>query len=187
MRKVLLVAVMAVASLAANAQAYIGGTVGVSTETLKNVESVSNTTVRIAPTFGYSFNDKWGMGVSLGYGYDTAKASTFFGTVKGTCNTFYIAPYARFTFAKAGMVDFLVDGVLGYSVTSVKGADKCIHGIGIGLEPGIAINVCKSVSIVAKTTDLLSWKYEMWGDLSDSRFTFGLNTIGLQLGAYVNL
>ena len=52
MRKVLLVAVMAVASLAANAQAYIGGTVGVSTETLKNVESVSNTTVRIAPTFG---------------------------------------------------------------------------------------------------------------------------------------
>ncbi len=55
--------------------------------------------------FGYSINDKWDIAIAL------EEEATFVGDYD--INVVSLEPYARFTFAKAGIASFFVDGGIG--------------------------------------------------------------------------
>ena len=65
-------------------------------------------------------------------------------------NSVAIAPYARFSYYENKIVRLFVDGGLGFSTSRVKDADDAINGYEIGLQPGIALKLNKSFSLVAK-------------------------------------
>lgn len=158
MKKFLMIAVMAVAAISANAQKfYVGGQVEV------NAVVDGETTFAILPEIGYNISDKWAIGTEIGY----EKKSDL---LKG----FSLNPYARYTFAKCGSVNFFADGQLGVFIPSEGDT-----AVGLGIEPGIAINVCKSMFLVAKT-NLLSWSHR--GDTNVISFLG--KTTELSFGAY---
>lgn len=55
MKKIMMIAVMAVAALAANAQTWVGGTIGLNTEKtqFESTDLSSGTSFQIAPEIGY--------------------------------------------------------------------------------------------------------------------------------------
>ena len=63
-------------------------------------------------------------------------------------NSFYIAPYARWTFFKKSFLSLLVDGGFGVSVGKQKGLDADT-GFEIGFKPGIAFDLTDNFSLVA--------------------------------------
>ncbi|MBQ6432961.1 MAG: porin family protein [Bacteroidaceae bacterium] len=173
MKKILLMAAFAVASLSANAQAWIGGGIGFDFENHKDEATVTSFT--LAPEVGYTLSDKWAIGLQfdLGYASTNPEHGDSFGTT-----TLTLAPYARYTFAKAGIASFFVDGGFGIGVVKVEDADAATvwH---VGFRPGVAFNITDHVSFVG-TTGYFGFRH------ADDYSHFGLNvnnTIG-QVGFY---
>lgn len=92
MKKLVLTLALVFGVLAANAQYFVGGQLG-----LLYDDASENTMITIAPEFGYAFNDTWTVAGMIGY------------THMDNFNSFYIAPYARWNFWKKDFVGLLVD------------------------------------------------------------------------------
>lgn len=173
MKKILLTLAVAVSSIAASAQVYVGGEVGFWRDYDQN-----KTTFNLQPEVGYTLDEDWALGIALGYGYtynDGAKT-----------NAFTVAPYARYTFAKLGPVNLFLDGGFGFATYKVKGADDSNTGWEIGIKPGVSVNLTDKLSFVAHC-GFLGYRdsdddhpYKYFGndglgfDLSGNNLTFGL-------------
>ena len=131
MKKLVLTLALVFGVLAANAQYFVGGQLG-----LLYDDASENTMITIAPEFGYAFNDTWTVAGMIGY------------THMDNFNSFYIAPYARWNFWKKDFVGLLVDGGFGISTQKYKGADSDT-GFEIGFKPGISFNLTDNFSLVA--------------------------------------
>ncbi|MDE7111054.1 MAG: porin family protein [Muribaculaceae bacterium] len=144
MKKLLAFAAAAAVSLSAFAQdnlknLYVGGSLGV----WRN-QSDKVTSVTIAPEVGYNLNDTWSVGAQIGYRY--------LGNSSAKNSSFIFDPYARWTYLRAGMVQLFVDGGVDFSLghTSWEGDDSDVSAsFGIGLKPGVALNLNKNFSIIA--------------------------------------
>lgn len=135
MKKTLLIAVAAIASLTASAQVYVGGEVG-----FWRNHSQNETKFSIAPEVGYNLSDNWAIGVNFAYKYeynDGAKR-----------NSVGVNPYARYTFAKFGPVNLFADGGFEFYTSKWKGGDSENYW-GIGVKPGVAVNLTEKLSFVS--------------------------------------
>lgn len=142
MKKIIIIMVMAIASLGAYAQndMYVGGSVGF----WRN--SGDNTTeFKILPEIGYKYSEKITFGAVLGYDYNYVN--------QAKVNLFEINPYARYSFYKNNKFTAFIDGTVGIGLgwTSFKGGDDTdlAATYQIGLAPGVAYNLTDNVSIVA--------------------------------------
>lgn len=131
MKKLVLTLALVFGMLTANAQFFVGGEFGLTYD-----GGSENTTIKIAPELGYAFNDMWTVAGSIGY------------THEDNYNSFYIAPYARWTFFKKDFLSLLVDGGFGVSVGKHKGLDS-ESGFEIGFKPGISFDLTDNFSLVA--------------------------------------
>ena len=141
MKKIITTVMLAVAAICSTAQAgdfYLGGAVGFMHKSQK-----------IPPLAepGYSFNDKWGVGGTIGYTYrNLAGQDTNF-------NLFSINPYARFTYFRTSndLIALFIDGSVGFGIgsTSYNGDTSTAVTYEIGFKPGIAINITDHFSIVS--------------------------------------
>lgn len=163
MKKLFLSAIVALCSLAANAQVWLGGAIGFNYVDQDNGNEYS--TFTISPQVGYDLNDKWGLGLEI----ETKIVSVNDGD---NTTTFAISPFVRYTFAKTGIASFFVDG--GFFVGTnnaealgVKGDDQTMWGIGV--RPGVKLTISNKVDFVA------SLGYLGYSDVENSRNTFGLN------------
>ena len=66
MKKIFMMAVMAVAALSANAQVWLGGSFAL--DFSKNTAKENMTSFEIAPEVGYNLSDKWAVAMALGFG-----------------------------------------------------------------------------------------------------------------------
>lgn len=149
MKRLFLAAVMTIVALSAQAQFYAGGTLGVSINSFK-VQGESSTTqsYSIAPEFGYNINSVWAVGVSLGAMYTSAGSDD--GGIDYT--TLSVSPYVRATFAHLNKVHFFADAAFTYE--SAKEHDYHTHtdGWGVGLCPGILVDIARNLQLVGRTT-----------------------------------
>ena len=151
MKKFLVMIVVALATISANAQIYVGGELGVWRDT-----DADQTAFTLAPGAGYEFNEKWAAGGEL-----------LFSTVTDDYTKFAIAPYARWTFFNSDRVKLFLDMGFGISVTNFDNkvfvdveesgdgditieADDDVTGFRIGVQPGIAFKLNKHFSVLAK-------------------------------------
>lgn len=176
MKKIILTALVAVASLGANAQVWLGGQVGFATAHYDNVDK-NVTTFNITPEIGYSLSDKWDLALQIGYDYSKVEDEDALGA-------FTVAPYARYTFATSGKVGFFLD--MGFGIQT---GDFYSNALGksyedetawhVGLRPGVKFAASDKVTLVASTGFL---GYQAAGD--DNAFGFNVNGNNLQLGVY---
>lgn len=208
MKKILMVAVMAVAAVSANAQWYVGGQLGLDFNKA-NKDADSQMTFSIAPEVGYNINENWAVGAQVGfsmanklkeggniiydpYGIITGYTGYTEATYDATGTSFFIAPYARYTFAKSGNVSFFVDGGIGFATANYDIDDPyekynesgtIFH---IGLRPGIAFKATDKISFVATTGyfGYMKKSDDVYG--GGSRFGLNVNGNALQFGFYYN-
>lgn len=181
MKKLLLTLVVAMTSLAASAQAYLGGEVGFWRSTDDNT-----TTLSIQPEIGYSFSDKWAVGAALGYtyGYNGLKSHAADGTHNHAIN---VDPYARYSYAKLGPVSLFLDMGFGICSEWVKDGDGSDVAWRIGLHPGVKVNVAKNLDFVAHV-GFLGYRDVDGENSAYGNQGFGFNVDGnnLSFGLYYN-
>ena len=130
MKKIMMTLVATVMALTVNAQAYVGGGVGVA-----STDDV--TTFKFLPEVGFNLNEDWAVGAAFGWQ----------GATDGGAKTWIVNPYARYTFIKGKMVNVFMDGGIGFAHTYNAGHDE--NGMEIGLKPGVAVNLGERLSFVA--------------------------------------
>ena len=174
MKKFIMVAVMAVAALTANAQTWAGGSFGFQSKHVNGSES-STTLFEVSPEMGYSLSDNLDVAIALSYA-----------NINGDQNTFAIKPYLRYSFVKEGNFAAFLDCGLGYGTTHTNGIDKNDNFFTVNINPGIAYNVSNKVTLVAHLGDGLYFSHEWKEDVKRIN-TFGLNFFnGVSFGAYYN-
>lgn len=207
MKKIFMTLAAAVIAVSANAQIWVGGEVGFSSDketTKTNGNSVSETTnnFTLAPEVGYNLNENWAIALKVQFAHNEDNASIkslIEGFVPGSTgakvmtNAFTVNPYARYTFLKAGNFSAFVDGGVSYGlihVSSLSNVMNNVNTLGVGINPGVTYAVSPKVSLVAHIGDL---SYNtMWTKAknADVKFNKGKFNIGIwnaiSFGAYYN-
>lgn len=166
MKKLFLTLMLAGISLAANAQAYLGGTLGIAIDhASSDGVSVTNSAFSISPEGGYNFNKTWALGASIGVQYQD---------LAGTgVTTFSILPYVRATFARASVFDFFAELAMGYAHESADGYG--VGGFVAGIRPGFVAHLSDKFGLVGRTTLLRYSHYD------------GVNGIGFAINSNIEL
>lgn len=193
MKKFYLTLVALIMTVAASAQVYVGGEVGFWRNTDDN-----HTTFTLAPQIGYNLSDKWAIGTEIGYKHNYKQhVST---------NGFEIAPYARYTVAKAGPVSFILDGGFGFSTYKAKySKDTALGEVShesdsfnaweIGIKPGVKVSLAKHVDFIAslgflgyRDTDDVDAKNAAVSshNFGENGFGFHFNSNDLKFGVIYN-
>lgn len=187
MKKIFAVALVAMMTMTANAQVYVGGTVGLKS---MSCDGTSATSFTINPELGYNLNDSWAIGVNVGYATNNIAYDNnggFAGKLDKNVNTFSVSPYVRYTFAKLDKVNFFADGIVSYANTG--NSDVKVNAFGVGIQPGVAINLNEKVSFVAKLGQIgySSAKADVDGAKAVNQIDFSLNSLAaLNFGLYFN-
>lgn len=158
MKKVILVLVLAMMAFTAKAQLYVGGG-------LSFIGNGAGASFTIAPEVGYNINDNMAVGGSIGFGLDAEEL------------TLSVDPYFRFYFAEIGPVRFFGDAHFNYTFNHITEPGEPVMNVstwGIGVRPGLAVNLTDNWSIVAHVASLGYY---------GGKFGFTLNT-GCTLGVY---
>ena len=172
MKKIVLTLVAAFAAISMDAQVYVGGSIGFTS--VKNGDS--QTEFKFVPEIGYNFNDQWAAGIKVGYQDGYADMDYDFQQYKGL-KILTINPYARYTFLKSNLVSLFIDGGLEYS--KIDGNDDA--ELGIGLTPGLALNLSDKLSFVTHVGFI---GYKSYGDVN--KFGLDLDGNNLTFGLYYN-
>ena len=172
MKKFIMAALLAVASLSANAQMWLGGGLGFSSEKA-NKDAKSVNTFTFTPEFGYKVADDIAVGIDLSYESKSSDGTTF--------SAFGVAPFVRFTAATWNQVSLFFDGYFAYTSYNKDRGNK----IGVGIQPGIAYTPTDAISFVAK---LGNFGYSKYSDKAGggSRVDLGFNTAAVTFGVYFN-
>lgn len=192
MKKIIMMAVMAVAAVSANAQMWVGGNLGINTQTTKfeDTELSSGTNFEIAPEVGYNLNEKWAVAMAVSYAHNENCTISFAGkSVTGNVNSFSIKPFVRYTFLKSGNFSAFCDGVLYYTTYHAQGIENNLNDSGVSLNPGIAYAVSPKVSLVAHLGKLgynHTWFDTDFGTAKMDKFDFNVSN-SVYFGAIVNL
>lgn len=179
MKKVLMTLAVAFIAVAANAQVYLGGSVGVATSEVKGGDDV--TTYQVLPEIGYKINRDWAIGTVLGWGKGTPVKIE-----SESRNYVTFEPYVRYTFAHSKYVNAFIDGGFGYTHFNHAHTpgSKSVDAWTAGLKPGVSVNLSKKVSFVAHV-GFLGWQSvkedkadkdaHVWGvSLDGNNVTFGV-------------
>ena len=185
MKKMILTALVAVVSLAANAQMWVGGEVGFTVDkTTNNGNKFQNSaSFSLLPEIGYTLNDKFDVAVLIGMQHGNARNTNL--AYETNFNSFTLKPYIRYKFANAGDFTFFIDGGFGYKYTHWSEDPDNRNEWILGLNPGIAYSLSDKVSIVAHVGDL-SYSFAKQGDEKYNKFGFGVDGNALTFGAYVS-
>lgn len=177
MKKFLLTAMVAVFALAANAQVWVGGSIGASTSktTADGIKDVKINKVTIAPTIGYTLDENWDIAAEISYSHKDKN-------VGKSSNTFGFAPYARYKYFKIGKFAAFADGGFSYANEHICGDSESVNIWGIGIAPGVSYDLNNKISIDARLGGI-GWEFSKYGDVKTNKFGFDLDN-ELKLGIY---
>ena len=209
MKKIILTALVAVATLSANAQVYVGGALGfqgrtnkVAAPTATDRDATKNETMStftLAPEVGYSINEKWDVGIALNMQFKNKKQGNNIGG----------EIYGRYNYLKTGIASLFVEFAAGINTAKKyygkdneayevdeSGNAKAVNGtiFGFGFRPGVKIALSEKVCLVAKT-GLIGAQFanEKARSLKDRKgdqiydkasFGIGVNNSDISLGVY---
>lgn len=177
MKKIIISVLVAVCAISANAQTWVGGSLGFDVKDFDATDE-SQTIIEVSPEVGYSINSKWDVAVALEFGHIT----NFNGTKDADITTYGIQPYARYTFAKSGIASFFVDGYVDFGSYKPKGVDATTS-FGIGVRPGVKVALSKDVCLVSTLGNL---GYNTVKD-SYNEFGFNVDNTTIKFGIYFSL
>lgn len=184
MKKVLMTLAATVVAVAASAQVYVGGSLGVASSKQGDGDNV--TTYKVLPEVGYGINNNFAVGTTIGFGKGTPV-----NIEDESRNYFTVQPYVRYTFVHSKYVNVFVDGGFGYThYNHAHGAQPhaSINAWEVGVKPGIAVNLNKHVSFVAHV-GFAGWKtakYDFDGAKSSDAWGVDVDGNNVTFGVYYN-
>lgn len=184
MKKIFMTLAAVCVAATMNAQVYVGGGLGLAST---SQDGNTNTKLKLMPEIGYNINDSWAIGVAFGYAEDEYSTKVATKTVSVKDKLFQISPYARYTFAKFDKVNLFLDGGFDYIHEDPAAGNK-VNTFGLGIKPGIAVNLNKNLSFVAHA-GFLGWqseKEDVDGAKAANTFGFNLDGSDLSFGVYYN-
>ena len=187
MKKTMMTLAAAFVAVCASAQVYVGGNVGF---TRSSQDNWSNTQFTILPEIGYNLGDNLAIGIEVGYGQNKEKDEVTNGNLtvstESKVSRLVVNPYVRYTFYKSDLVSLFCDGRIGYEQDKVD--DTKTNNFGIGVAPGVALNLSDKVSLVAHLGWLGYMNSKKDVDGAKAVNTFGINagSSDLSLGFYYN-
>lgn len=170
MKKIILMAVMAVATLTASAQVYVAGAfdLGVNSVKLGDADAVSTTNFSLSPEVGYNFNEMWAVGAELGFGVsktDDVDAIT----------SWRVSPYVRCTFGELGSgVKMFAEAYYAHKWYSQDSADW--NGWGVGVRPGVSVALGSKWSLVGK---MVLFQYSKFDETKTTTFQIAPSEVSL--------
>jgi len=168
MKKVMMTLVAAMLTVAASAQVYVGGSLGIGSVKLGGNDA--ETTFKIVPEVGYNINDEWAVGLAIGYQQGACTLGKGEYAQNVDAKVFGVSPYVRNTFLRTKYVNVFVDGGLGYENIKDHG-----NNFMVGLKPGVAVNFNDKLSFVAHIGFI---GYETFSPKGDGKSS---NTVGVDL------
>lgn len=176
MKKLVAFVVLTCSAMIANAQVWVGGSLGF--DYSKSEDVTYKRVLSFAPTVGFALNDRWDVGVELGYGRAKSKTEKSSATVMGsnlnklvmTSNSFEVEPFVRYSMVKMGIVTLFLDGSVFYGHTVSK-SDNTVEStmvnfggtvdhsvtnttskttqneVGFGVRPGIKVELGKHIEL----------------------------------------
>ncbi len=170
-------------AVAANAQVYLGGSVGVATSEIDGGDDV--TTYQVLPEIGYKINRDWAIGAIVGWGKGTPVKIE-----SESRNYVTFQPYVRYTFAHSKYVDAFIDGGVGYTHFNNAHTPRNTPSYdewSAGLKPGVSVNLSKKVSFVAHV-GFLGWQSVKEDKADKDAHVWGVNLDGnnINFGVYYN-
>ena len=127
MKKLLVVIALAILSISANAQMYMGGALSFQT-------AGNNAVVTILPELGYNISAKSAIGAQIGW------------SNAGAANRFVFAPYYRYGIKQLGPVSIFIDGE--FQINAITAGGATTTQFGVGLAPGVAVQAGEHFSFV---------------------------------------
>ena len=190
MKKMILTALVAVASLAANAQIWVGGEVGYShvRQTTNKVEDWKSNNFSLLPEIGYKLNDTFDVAVKIGFAHGengNALAGIEVPANYDYANAFVLNPYLRYTFAKAGDFSFFADGGFSYIHGHICGDTNSTNAWQIAIKPGISYALSEKVGLVAHVGGI-AYSFAKYNQTKQNGFDMGISGNNITFGAYVN-
>ena len=179
MKKIMMTLAAIAVAATMNAQVYVGGGIGFATA---SNDGNSSTNFKFIPEIGYNLDENMAVGISFGYAQNETKV----GGVKTTNKEFEINPYLRYTFLKFDKVNVFVDGALSYNHADNAGTK--VNTFGIGVKPGVAVNLNDKLSFVSHFGFLgyTNSKVDVDGAKATNTFGFDLDGRSLTFGLYYN-
>ena len=178
--------VAAFVSVSMSAQFYVGGGVGFASFDDSNK---SHSVFKFVPEVGYNLDEDMAVGIALTYTQGSTADAWLLTDPNKDLNedlkTFSIAPYLRYSFAKFGPVTVFADGCFEYTHIDNDGAKA--NGWGLGIKPGIAVNLNEKFSFVSHIGRLgySQLKEDVSGAKAVSTFGLDLDN-ALTFGLYYN-
>ena len=174
MKKLFLTIAIAAASvLAANAQFFVGGTIGggfnINSKNYDghDLETTSEGGLSVGLKFGYSFTDKISVGLKGGINYGSGTLNNKITDVKTTDDIlgWYVTPYFRYGFLNGDKFQFGIQADLNINGAVYSGdsytEDLSLVGVGINVKPFVAYNITNNLSVDAELNILgLGFNYQ---------------------------
>lgn len=175
MKKIFLTLMVMVAAVAANAQVWVGGSLGFRTFDADEQVNKKQMSFNINPEVGYDLSEDWSIAIAVGFGMTTYDADNVDNDITVSVN-----PYARYNVIKAGNFKFFLDG--GFKFESIdKNEKEKENNWNIGIKPGVAYSLNENFSIVGHLGDGLIYR----GGDNKAENGFALDVAnGLSFGVY---
>ena len=183
MKKLFMTLVIAMMAVCAQAQVYLGGTVGIAS--IGSQGGDDETSFKFLPEIGYNLNNSWAIGTTIGYRKGTFSMLNNKLSNANDVKAFEISPYARWTFYHSKMVNVFLDMGLGFASGEANHVDfTAFH---VGFQPGVAVNLSKHFTFVGKVGFLGYEEVNPEGDNNNTHaFGFDVNGNNVQFGLYYN-
>ena len=204
MKKLFITIAFVAAAMFASAQLYVGGSLGMATQSGKYKFESGSTTVEtdmpktfsftFAPEAGFMFADNMGVGLKLGFGMGkrTSKDGTdpVITTTRKTTEIGFM-PYFRYVFAEVDNFKFYADAQVAYAMSkpkiTVEGGETTTTtdgnkttAIGFGIVPGMAYMLTDNISmnctlnVLALSFEQTKAKLDDWSS-TETAIGFGIN------------
>lgn len=169
MKKLLVSLLCVAASVAASAQVWVGGTIGVSFEKASNSSTVTSAT--FTPEAGYAFNNRFAAALEVNYQYLSLGSAS---TDKVT-----IGPYVRYNMYNNG--NFSLFGEFGIYYASNDDYD----GFGFCIRPGVSYKFASNWQVLGKMR-LFSFEHYSDDPSSINVAGFSINPTNVSIGIAYN-
>ena len=158
-----------------SAQVYVGGGLGFQSV---SHDGDSESAFKILPEIGYNLGEDMAVGMAFGYG-ETGKDER-------KIKVLTVNPYVRYNFVKLDKVNLFVDG--GFDFTNTKYNSYKVNEWGIGLKPGVSVNLNENIGFVAHMGFLgyRSSKPDTDGAKATNTVGLALDGTELSFGFYYN-
>jgi len=165
MKKIMMMAAVAMISATSFAQVWIGG--GLNLSTTKDNDDYKSSDATIEALVGYDLNEKWAVAAELGLGHDETSNYIY--------NSWSITPFVRYNFLEVGSAKVFGDALVAFGSGHINGSEYNTNSLRIGVRPGFSYEFNEKIGLEA-TLGFLGWNHTKYDEYKTNTVALSAHT-----------